>query len=380
MAADYYQTLGVARDATPEEIKRAYRRLARELHPDVNPDPATHEKFKDVTAAYEVLSDPRKRQMYDLGHDPRAGAAGGSGGAGFGAENLFEDLMNSFFGGGGAGASRGPKPRTRRGQDALLRVEVDLSEAVFGTEKEITVDTAVGCPTCHGGGTADGAALVPCPMCRGRGEVQNVQRTFLGQVMTARACPQCQGYGTLNPSPCPECAGDGRVRTRQTIKVEVPPGVETGTRLLLSGQGEVGPGNGPAGDVYVEIIQRPHPVFERQGNDLHVRLSIPMTAAALGTVIPLQTLDGEQKIEVKAGTQSGSVQTLRGLGAAKLQRSGRGDLHVHIDVVTPTRLDAAQRELIEQLAVMRDEEHFEPTVAEHPTGLFSRIKEAFSGK
>ncbi len=223
MAADYYQTLGVARDATPEEIKRAYRRLARELHPDVNPDPSTHEKFKDVTAAYEVLSDPRKRQMYDLGHDPRAGAGGGSGAAGFGAENLFEDLMNSFFGGGGGGASRGPKPRTRRGQDALLRVEVDLSEAVFGTEKEITVDTAVGCPTCHGGGTADGASLVPCPMCRGRGEVQNVQRTFLGQVMTARACPQCQGYGTLNPSPCPECAGDGWVRTRQTIKVEVAP-------------------------------------------------------------------------------------------------------------------------------------------------------------
>ncbi|HRY11720.1 MAG: molecular chaperone DnaJ [Actinobacteria bacterium] len=380
MAADYYQTLGVARDATPEEIKRAYRRLARELHPDVNPDPSTHEKFKDVTAAYEVLSDPRKRQMYDLGHDPRAGAGGGSGAAGFGAENLFEDLMNSFFGGGGGGASRGPKPRTRRGQDALLRVEVDLSEAVFGTEKEITVDTAVGCPTCHGGGTADGASLVPCPMCRGRGEVQNVQRTFLGQVMTARACPQCQGYGTLNPSPCPECAGDGRVRTRQTIKVEVPPGVETGTRLLLSGQGEVGPGSGPAGDVYVEIIQKPHPIFERQGNDLHVQLSIPMTAAALGTVIPLQTLDGEQKIDVRAGTQSGSVQTLRGLGAAKLQRSGRGDLHVHIDVVTPTKLDTAQRELIEQLAVLRDEEHVEPSVAEHPTGLFSRIKEAFSGK
>ncbi len=379
MAADYYETLGVARDATPEEIKRAYRRLARELHPDVNPDPSTHEKFKDVTAAYEVLSDARKRQMYDLGHDPRAGAPG-SGGAGFGTENLFEDLMNSFFGGGGGGAARGPKPRTRRGQDALLRIEIDLSEAVFGTQKEIAVDTAVGCPTCHGGGTADGAQLVTCPMCRGRGEVQNVQRTFLGQVMTARACPQCQGFGNLNPSPCPECAGDGRVRTRQTITVEVPAGVETGTRLLLSGQGEVGPGNGPQGDVYVEIIQKPHPVFERQGNDLHVRLSIPMTAAALGTAIPLQTLDGEQQIEIRPGTQSGSVQTLRGLGAARLQRSGRGDLLVHVDVLTPSRLDAAQRELLEQLAVMRDEEHVEATVTEHPTGLFSRIKDAFSGK
>lgn len=378
MAADYYQTLGVSRDATPEEIKRAYRRLARELHPDVNPDETTHEKFKDVTAAYEVLSDPKKRQMYDLGHDPRAGASAGGGFGG--AETIFEDLMNSFFGGGGAGGSRGPKPRTRRGQDALLRIEVDLAEAVFGCEKEITVDTAVGCPTCHGRGTAEGAQLASCPMCRGRGEVQNVQRTFLGQVMTARACPQCQGYGNLNPSPCPECAGDGRIRTRSTIKVEVPPGVETGTRLLLSGQGEVGPGNGPAGDLYVEIIQKPHPVFERQGNDLHVRLTIPMTAAALGTVIPLQTLDGEQQIEIRPGTQSGSVQTLRGLGATRLQKSGRGDLQVHVDVATPTKLDAAQRELLEQLAQMRDEQHVEASVVEQPTGLFSRIKEAFSGK
>jgi molecular chaperone DnaJ len=324
-----------------------------------------------------VLSDAKKRQMYDLGHDPRAGAAGGPG---FGGENLFEDLLNTFFAGGGTSGSRGPKPRTRRGQDALLRVEIDLAEAVFGTTKEITVDTAVGCPTCSGRGTAEGTSLTACPMCRGRGEVQNVQRTFLGQVMTARACPQCQGYGTLNPSPCPECAGDGRVRTRETITVEVPAGVETGTRLLLSGKGEVGPGNGPAGDIYVEIIQKPHPVFERQGNDLHVRLGIPMTAAALGTVIPLQTLDGEQQVEIRPGTQSGSVQVLRGLGAARLQRTGRGDLHIHLDVVTPSKLDGPQRELLEQLAVMRGEERVEPTVVEHQNGLFSRIKEAFSGK
>lgn len=378
MATDYYQTLGVARDATPEEIKRAYRRLARELHPDVNPDPETHERFKQVTAAYEVLSDAQKRQMYDLGHDPRAGAAG-AGGFG-GAETLFEDLMNSFFGGSGGG-SRGPKSRKRRGQDALLRIELDLSEAVFGCEKEILVDTAVGCPTCHGRGTAEDAELVMCPMCRGRGEVQNVQRTFLGQVMTARACPQCQGYGNLNPSPCPECAGDGRVRTRQSIKVEVPAGVETGTRLLLSGQGEVGPGNGPPGDVYVEVIQKPHPVFERQGNDLHMKLSIPMTQAALGTAVPVATLDGERSIEIVPGTQSGTVHTLRGLGASRLQKSGRGDLMVHVEVVTPTRIDAEQRELLQTLAALRDEENVGPTVIEQPAnGLFSRIKEAFSGK
>lgn len=379
MATDYYEVLGLSRDATPEEIKRAYRKLARELHPDVNPDPTTHDRFKDVTAAYEVLSDPQKRQMYDMGHDPRAPRGGGGGpGPGFGGENLFEDLMNSFFG--GAGTSRGPRQRVRKGQDALLRIEIDLSEAVFGTTREITVDTAVGCPSCHGGGTADGAQLQTCPTCRGRGEVQNVQRTFLGQVMTSRACHQCQGYGAINPSPCPECAGDGRVRTRQTLSVEVPPGVDTGTRLLLTGQGEVGPGNGPAGDVYVEIVQKPHALFERRGTELHCHLTLPMTAAALGTVIPLETLDGTHQVEIRAGTQSGSEQTLRGLGAARLQRSGRGDLHVHVDVATPSKIDAEQRALLEQLAALRGEDRVEATVTEHPRGFFSRMREAFGAK
>ena len=226
MAADYYDVLGVARDATPEEIKRAYRKLARELHPDVNPDEATQDRFKDVTAAYEVLSDPEKRQMYDLG-----GSAGPSGFGNFG----FGDIMDAFFG----GQSRGPRQRMSRGKDAMIRLQVDLQEATFGGTRDIAVDTAVVCGDCSGAGTAPNTDVVPCTMCQGRGEIQSVQRSFLGQVMTSRPCPQCQGYGTLIPHPCPECSGDGRVRTRRTLTVKIPPGVETGTRIQLRGEGEI---------------------------------------------------------------------------------------------------------------------------------------------
>ncbi len=373
MATDYYAALGVSRDATGEEIKRAYRKLARELHPDVNPDPATQEQFKVVTAAYEVLSDPSKRQMYDLGGDPRGGQSGGGFAGGFG----FGDIMDAFFGGGG---SRGPRSRQRRGQDALIRLEVDLREAAFGTVRDITVDTAVACPTCHGNGAAAGAERITCTMCRGRGEVQTVQRSFLGQVMTARPCPQCGGYGDLITQPCAECSGDGRVRTRRTLTVKVPAGVDTGTRIQLTGEGEVGQGAGPAADLYVEIVEKADPMFERRGDDLHCTVTLPMTAAALGTGITLETLDGPEAIEIKAGTQSGTVRTLRGRGVTHLRGNGRGDLHVHVDVVTPTKLDPEQTELLTQLAKVRGEEH--PTGQMQPgqNGIFTRLREAFGNK
>lgn len=377
MANDYYATLGVARDATPEEIKRAYRRLARELHPDVNPDPETQERFKQVTAAYEVLSDPEKRQMYDLGADPRSPGGGspfGAGGPGFG----FGDIMDAFFGGTG---SRGPKPRVRRGQDALIRVTIDLADAAFGAVKEIQVDTALVCPTCTGTGTAAGYEPTECSMCRGRGEIQSVQRSFLGQVMTSRPCPQCQGYGTVIAHPCPECNAEGRVRTRRTLKVKIPAGIDDGTRIQLSGEGEVGPGGGPAGDLYVEVTTRPHPIFQRRGDDLHCSVALPMTAAALGTVLTLETLDGEQEVEISRGTQPGHVVTLKGLGIPHLRGTGRGDLLVHVDVQVPTKLDARQEELLRELSVARGEERVETTFErpEQP-GLFSRLKDAFSAK
>ncbi|MEZ5115805.1 MAG: molecular chaperone DnaJ [Candidatus Nanopelagicales bacterium] len=373
MATDYYAVLGVARDAGPDEIKRAYRKLARELHPDVNPDPVTQERFKEVTAAYEVLSDPEKRQMYDLGADPLAPGGGQAGFGGFG----FGDIMDAFFGG---SASRGPRPRTMRGQDALIRLQIDLNEAATGAVREIQVDTAVGCPTCAGAGTAEGTTVETCPMCRGRGEIQSVQRSFLGQVMTSRPCPQCQGFGTTIPHPCPECAGDGRVRTRRTLSVKIPAGVDTGTRIQLSGEGEVGPGGGPPGNLFVEIVEAPHPVFERRGDDLHCTLAVPMTAAALGTSLELETLDGVETLDVRAGTQPGSVTTLRGRGIPHLRGSGRGDLHVHLDVQVPTRLDARQEELLRELASLRGEEQPTGQLAPAQQGLFSRLRDAFSGR
>lgn len=376
VATDYYALLGVPRDASPDDIKRAYRRLARELHPDVNPDPTTQERFKEVTAAYEVLSDPEKRQMYDLGGDPlRAGGPGFTGGFDFG------DLMDAFFGG---STPRGPRTRRRRGQDALIRLQVDLAEAAFGGVREVAVDTAVRCDACSGAGTAPGTEPATCPMCRGRGEIQQVQRSFLGQVMTARPCPQCQGFGTTIPHPCVECSGDGRVRTRTSLNVKIPAGVDTGTRIQLAGQGEVGPGGGDPGDLYIEIALAPHPVFQRHGDDLHCTVEVPMTAAALGTVMPLETLDGTENVEIGAGTQPGHVVTLRARGIPHLRGTGRGDLHVHLDVRTPTRLDAAQAELVRQLAQARGEEGIQLTVQTQDEssggGLFSRLRDAFTGK
>ncbi len=376
MATDYYALLGVSREASPDEIKRAYRQLARELHPDVNPDPASVDRFKEVTAAYEVLSDPEKRQMYDLGGDPLR-----AGGGGFGPTFDFGDIMDAFFGG---GQRRGPRPRMRRGQDALIQLQVDLAEAMAGATREVQVDTAVRCEACEGAGTAPDTQPTTCPMCKGHGEIQNVQRSFLGQVMTSRPCPQCQGFGTTIPHPCVECAGDGRVRTRTTLGVRIPPGVDTGTRIQLAGQGEVGPGGGEAGDLYVEIVQTAHPIFERRGDDLVCTVEVPMTAAALGTGIELETLDGVEQVDVQPGTQPGSVLTLRGRGVPHLRGSGRGDLHIQLDVRTPTRLDAEQEGYLRSLSRARGEEGVTLRAAEQAEedsgGFFSRLRGAFSGR
>ncbi len=381
MATDYYALLGVARDASPEEIKKAYRRLARELHPDVNPDLEHQERFKQVTAAYEVLSDPDKRQMYDLGGDPlsQSGGFGGFGATGFD----FGDIMDAFFGGGGGGRQRGPRTRARRGQDALVRIQVDLPTAVFGGERDITVDTAAACGSCEGSGMSEGSELETCVMCKGRGEIQSVQRSFLGQVMTARPCPQCQGFGTTIPHPCPECSGEGRVRTRRTLTLKVPAGVDTGTRIQLQGQGEVGPNGGTVGDLFVEIVVSPHPVFERHGDELHCVVSIPMAAAALGTSVKLDTLDGTEDISITPGTQSGATVTLRGKGVGKLRGGGRGDLFVHVDVQVPTSLDARQQELLREFASLRGEEAVHTVQTQGATeggGLFGKLKDAFTSR
>ena len=376
VANDYYGVLGVRRDADPDEIKKAYRRLARELHPDVNPDPQTQERFKEITQAYEVLSDPGKRQMYDLGADPFAQAGAGPGG--FAAGFPFSDIMDAFFGA-GAG-TRGPRTRARRGRNATIRVELDLAECAFGTTRDLVVDTAVVCPNCSGEGTAPGTHPQTCDVCHGRGEVSQVTRSFLGQVMATRPCPACGGFGTVIRRPCQECDGEGRVRTRRTIKVRIPAGVEDGTHIQLAGEGETGPGGGPPGDLFLEISQRPHPIFERQGDDLHCTVTIPMVAAALGASLQVQTLDGPADLDIRPGTQSGQAIPMYGQGTAHLNHSGRGDLLVHVTVETPTKLEPDQEALLRELAKLRGEESPPGRFAPGQQGFFSRLRDAFNGR
>ncbi|GII55007.1 chaperone protein DnaJ 2 [Planotetraspora thailandica] len=377
MAQDYYATLGVRRDASQEEIKKAYRRLARQLHPDVNPDPETQERFKEITQAYEVLSDTNKRQMYDLGGDPFSNGAG-AGAGGFGAGFPFSDIMDAFFG--ASGASRGPRSRARRGRNATIRVELDLAESGFGTTRELVVDTAVVCEVCQGSGAAAGTHPDTCDMCHGRGEVSQVTRSFLGQVMTSRPCPQCGGFGSVIRHPCMECSGEGRVRTRRTIKVRIPAGVEDGTHIQLAGEGEVGPGGGPAGDLFLEIVERPHPIFERRGDELHCTVMIPMTAAALGTSLTVETLDGAEEIDVRPGTQAGQVIPLYNRGVQRLNETGRGDLLIHVNVETPTKLDPQQEELLRELSKLRGEERPPGKFSPGQQGFFSRLRDAFNGR
>lgn len=376
---DYYELLGVTKNATVEEIRRAYRKKARELHPDYA-GPDTEEEFKQVSMAYEVLSDPKKRERYDLGGGPGMGngSTGSPFGAGFQSSGFsgggfgFQDIFESMFGGMGGFDSPSPT-RGRAGKDILVAVEVSLHDVVFGATKEVVVDSAMACATCGGNGAAPGTAPITCVECRGTGSVTRVQNTLLGQMRVAVECSVCRGAGQTIPQPCPECRGQGRVHASRTVAVDVPGGVENGTRIRLKGQGEAGTRGAPAGDLYVEVREVPDPMFSRRGWDLNTSITVPMTTAALGTVFTLQTLDGEREVEIPAGTQPGEQILLKNLGVTKLRGSGRGDLHVHVEVEIPKKLDADSRELLEKLAERRGEARVEPTGA-GSGGFLSKLR------
>lgn len=382
MARDYYGLLGVSKGASDSELKRAYRKLARELHPDVNPDEAAQARFTEIQVAYEVLSDPEKRRIVDLGGDPMENAGGG-GGAGFGGFGGLGDVFEAFFGG-GAG-TRGPIGRVRPGSDSLLRMRLDLTECATGVTKQVAVDTAVLCDLCQGKGTHGKSVPKTCDTCKGHGEVQSVQRSLLGQVMTSRPCPVCGGVGEVIPDPCHRCGGDGRVQARREISVKIPAGVGDGMRVRLAAQGEVGPGGGPAGDLYVEVHEQPHEIFIRDGDDLHCTVSVPMFDAALGTSVTVDAIiDGPIELVVPPGTQPGAMTTLRGHGMPHLRSGVRGNLHAHVEVLVPTRLDGTDSELLRKLKEHRPRDIAEVkssrSAAGANGGLFSRLRETFSGR
>lgn len=370
--ADHYEVLGVSREASLDEIKKAYRRLARELHPDVNPGEEASERFKLVTHAYDVLSDKDQRARYDMGGSDSPFGGGGGGAGGFGG---FGDIFETFFGAGGGGRAGRPRSRRERGQDALVRVTLELQDVVFGVHREIEVDTAVACETCQGSCCQPGTTPVTCDICHGAGNVQRQVRSLLGNVVTSAPCNVCQGYGTTIPYPCATCQGQGRVRSRRTVSLDIPAGVETGLRLQLPGSGEVGPAGGPNGDLYIEVSVTPHPVFSRDGDDLLATLDVSMSDAILGTTTTIESLDGSVDLEIRAGVQAGDILTIKNRGITPLRGTQRGDLKVGVHVVTPTRLDHKERALIEDFA--KRTKAPEPRLSEFHQGLFAKLRDRF---
>ncbi|HLP23168.1 MAG TPA: molecular chaperone DnaJ [Microbacteriaceae bacterium] len=367
--ADHYEVLGVARDASADDIKKAYRRLARELHPDVNPSPDAAERFKEVTHAYDVLSDPESRQRYDLGD--AGGFSGGFGGAGFGG---FGDIFDTFFGG---GAAQGPRSRAERGDDALLHVDVSLADVMFGAHTEVTVNTAVLCETCKGTCCAPGSAPVRCDVCGGSGSLRRQVRSILGNVVTSQPCGSCRGYGTILPAPCVTCQGHGRIRATRDIDVDVPAGVETGMRIKLSGAGEAGEAGGPNGDLYLEIRVRHDDTFSRAGDDLLATLEVPMATAILGGSVRVDGLDGPVDIDIAPGSNTGDVCTVKGRGLTALRQDKRGDLRVAMHVQMPSKLSSKERAIIEQFAAMHKAPA--PRLATFQQGIFSKLRDRFFG-
>ncbi len=374
MNEDFYAVLGISRGATDDEIKRAYRKLARESHPDANPDdPNAEERFKEIQLAYEVLKDPEKRERYDrYGVDGLRGAPTADDPFGFGAMGGLSDLFEAFFGGGSMfGGQRNTQRGPRRGSDGEASLELEFTEAVFGVQRDLRVRLAVPCATCGATGARPGTTPTTCSVCGGAGEVRRVRQSILGQMVTASPCPRCGGMGQEITSPCHDCRGEGRRTEERTYTVDVPAGVDDGNTLRLAGRGHAGPRGGPSGDLFVHLRVRPHPVFRREGIHLVDDLRIPLTQAALGSSLEYETLDGTEELAIPPGTQSGRQFTLRAKGVPRVDGRGRGDLVVRVHVDTPTDLTKEEEELLRQFADLRGEQ-----VATHRGGLFHRFRSA----
>jgi molecular chaperone DnaJ len=372
MPRDYYDVLGVSRDASETEVKKAFRGLARELHPDVNDhDPEAEEKFKAAAEAYEVLSDAERRRTYDAhgheglrsgGFDPRS--------ASFGS---IDDILQAFFGGGGETFGFGGGGRAAGG-DILASVELDLDEVALGVRREISFEAVGACEHCHGNGAEPGTPISTCERCGGAGQLRRVARTPFGQMVQGVACDACGGAGKIPETPCAECRGSGRTRGPRTHAVDIPAGIESGQRLRVSGAGHAGDAGAPAGDLYVEVEVAEDERFQRDGTDLLCVVSIPATEAMLGTAATVPTLDGEREIEVAPGTQPGHEEVLRGAGLPRLGSRRRGNQRVILNVIVPTNLSEEQREMTERLDESLEEDNLSPR---HGEGLFSRVRRAF---
>ncbi|SIT82442.1 molecular chaperone DnaJ [Edaphobacillus lindanitolerans] len=376
---DYYEVLGLSKSATKEEIKKAYRKLSKQYHPDINKEPGADEKFKEISEAYEVLSNEQKRAQYDqFGHtDPNAGFGGGGfggfGGAGGGAGFDFDDILNTFFGGGG---SRRRDPNApRKGSDLSYSMTIDFMDAIFGKETEVEIDREEECGTCHGDGAKPGTKAETCSECSGTGQISVTQNTPFGQMVNRRACPTCQGTGKIIPEKCPECHGRGRVTKRKKIRVTIPAGVDDGQQLRVAGQGEPGVNGGPSGDLYVEFRVKPHEKFIRDGDDIYLNLPVTFPQASLGDEVEVPTVHGKVKLKIPAGTQSGTKFRLKGKGAPNVHGYGTGDQHVIVNIVTPKKLTEKQKQLLRDFAEISGDE----VPDEYESSLFDRLRRKVKG-
>jgi molecular chaperone DnaJ len=368
---DYYNVLGVPRTANADELKKAYRRLARQYHPDVNKSPEAEERFKEINEAYEVLSDDQKRAAYDrFGHAGVQGSAG-AGYSGFGGFG-FEDIFEEFFSGFGMGSRRRGRRAPRRGADLQQQLTISFEEAAFGCEKEIEILRHEECPRCQGSGAEPGTQPIRCPQCNGTGEVRQVQQSILGSFVNVSTCPRCRGSGEFITTPCSQCNGHKVVQVPRTLSVKIPPGVDDGMRIRLAGEGEPGTLGGPPGNLYIFVSVEPHRFFRRRDSDVLLELAINVAQAALGDEVTVPTLDGDVSLTIPAGTQSGKVFRLRGKGIPRLRRNGRGDQLVIVQVAVPTRLTDHQRQLFQELSQTLGRE----VIPQTEKGLFDKIKEA----